>query len=81
VFVSVVGTSIMVRAVSDATSRFEIASLPQGTLAFDSETVAEGKHYHCQATMAHSSDRAVTLVMRYVSDVVKGVPAIRWSGR
>jgi hypothetical protein len=77
VFVSVVGTAIRVRAVSDATGRFEIASLPHGTLAFDSETVAEGKHYYGQATMPHSSDRSVTLVMRHVSDVVKGVPALR----
>jgi hypothetical protein len=77
VFVSVVGTAIRVRAVSDATGSFEIASLPHGTLSFDAETVAEGKHYYGQAITTHSSDRSVTLVMRHVSDVVKGVPPIR----
>jgi hypothetical protein len=77
VFVSVVGTAIRIRAVSDATGHFEIASLPHGTLAFDSETAAEGKYYYGQATMPHSSDGSITLVMRQVSDVVKGVPAIR----
>jgi hypothetical protein len=77
VIVSVVGTASRIRRVADAGGRFEIASLPYATLAFDSETVVDGMYYYGQTTMTHSSDRSITLVMRHVSDVIKGVPALR----
>jgi len=77
VIVSVVGTAIRIRRVADAGGRFEIAGLPDATLAFDSETVADGKYYYGQTTMRLSSDRSVTLVMRHVSDIVKGIPPLK----
>lgn len=77
VTVSVIGTAIRLRRMADVNGRFEIASLPHANLAFDCETKVEGMYYYCQATMVHSSDRSITLVLRHVSDVMKGVPALK----
>jgi hypothetical protein len=77
VTVSVIGTAIRLRRVADANGRFEIPSLPHATLGFECETAVEGMYYYCDGTMVHSSNRSITLVLRHVSDVKKGVPALK----
>jgi hypothetical protein len=74
--VSLIGAGIAVQRVSDAGGRFEIESFPHGTVAFDAEVKQDGRYYYGQATMAHFGQRSVTLVLRHVSDLVNGVPAL-----
>lgn len=70
--VSVVGSDIAVRRVSDANGRFEIESLPDATLAFDAHTVAAGMHYYANATLTMCADRSVTVPMLNVKDLIAG---------
>lgn len=74
--ISLVGAGIAVERVSDASGRLEVESLPHATIALDCETASGGAHYYGQAMMRHAGDRSVRLVMRHVSDVVNGVPAL-----
>jgi hypothetical protein len=74
--VSLMGAGIAVQRVSDANGRFEIADFPHGTIAFDAEVKQGGRYYYGQATMSHFGGRSVTLVLRHVSDLVNGVPAL-----
>jgi hypothetical protein len=78
--VSVVGSDIAMRRVSDANGRFEIESLPDATLAFDAHTVAAGIHYYANATLTMCADRSVTVPMLNVKDLVAGVPALTITG-
>jgi hypothetical protein len=75
--VSVMGTDVAVSRVTDADGRFEIDSLPEAMLAFDSVVVVDGRYYYGQEAMPLCGDRSVTLVMRNVADVVKGVRPLR----
>lgn len=74
--VSIMGAGIAVQRVSDDSGRFEIESFPHGTVAFDAEVKQDGRYYYGDATMAHFGERSVTLVLRHVSDLVNGVPAL-----
>jgi hypothetical protein len=74
--VSIIGAGIAVQRVSDDNGRFEIESFPHGTVAFDAEVTQDGRYYYGDATMAHFGERSVTLVLRHVSDLVNGVPAL-----
>lgn len=74
--ISLVGAGIAVQRVSDGNGQFEIASFPHGTIAFDAEVKQDGRYYYGQATMTHFGGRSVTLVLRHVSDLVSGVPAL-----
>jgi hypothetical protein len=75
--VSIVGAGIAVPRVSDAEGRFEIEALPHGTIAFDCETISNGLYYYCGGTMANWGEQSVMLVLRHVTDLVNGVPAVR----
>jgi hypothetical protein len=79
--ISLIGAGIAVQRVSDAKGRFEIESLPQGTIAFECVTVSNGKYYYCDAMLVHSGPRAVTLVLRHVDDLKNGVAPLRRDGR
>jgi hypothetical protein len=75
--VSLIGTGIAVQRVSDADGRFEIESLPHGTIVLDCETVSRGVYYYCGGTMAYWGEQSITLVPLNVTDLVNGVPALR----
>ena len=74
--VSVVGSEIAMRVLSDADGRFEIESLPDATVAFDAEAIASGVYYYGQATLTMCADRSVTLAMLNVKDVTAGTRAL-----
>ncbi len=74
--VGVLGTSIVFTRTSDASGRFEVASVPIGNISFDSQTQQGGAFYYGQGTLFLTSDRSVSLVMRNVSDVIAGVPPL-----
>jgi hypothetical protein len=74
--VSIIGAGIAVQRISDAKGRFVIESFPHATVAFDCVTIVDGKYYYGQATMVHSGQRSVTLMLRHVSDVVNAVPPL-----
>jgi hypothetical protein len=74
--VSIMGAGIAVQRVSDDTGRFEIESFPHGPVAFHAEVKQDGRYYYGDATMAHFGQRSVALVLRHVSDLVNGVPAL-----
>ena len=74
--VTLLGTPVVFTRVSDASGRFEIASVPIGNVGFDSQTQQGGQFYYGQGTLFLTSDRSVSLVMRNVSDVIAGVPPL-----
>ncbi len=74
--ISVVGTDIALRRTSDASGRFQIEGLPDGTVKFDAHTVASGIHYYANTTLTLCADRSVTLLMANVKDLVARVPAL-----
>ena len=74
--VSVMGTNIAIRRISDAHGRFQIEALPDATLEFDAHTVASGVHYYANTTLTLCADRSVTLLMMNVKDLVARVPAL-----
>jgi hypothetical protein len=74
--VSVVGAGIAVQAVSDAEGRFELEAVPHGTLALDCETVFQGLYYYCAGLMSNWGEQSITLVLRHVTDLKNGVPAL-----
>ncbi len=78
--VSVMGAGIAVERVSDARGRIEIASFPHGPIALDCVAVSEGRYYYGEAMLVHSGQRQVKLVLRHVSDVINGVPALSNEG-
>ena len=74
--VTLLGTPVVFTRVSDASGRFEIASVPIGNIGFDSQTSQNGQFYYGQGTLFLTSDRSVSVVMRNVSDVIAGVPPL-----
>jgi hypothetical protein len=74
--VSLEGSDVAFGRVADAAGRFEIDSVPDGTLAFDAVTVAAGKYYYARAILVMCGDRSVSVMMQNVADVVKGVPEL-----
>ncbi len=74
------GAGIAVERVSDARGRIEIASFPHGPIAVDCVAVSEGRYYYGEAMLVHSGQRQVKLVLRHVSDVINGVPALSNEG-
>ena len=75
--VSLLGAGIAVQRVSDAKGRFDVASFPAGTVAFECVAVSGGKYYYGDATLVHSGPRSITLVLRNVEDLKNGVAALR----
>jgi hypothetical protein len=75
--ISLMGSGIAVQRLSDATGRFEVASFPEGMVAVECVAVSGGKYYYGDAMLLHSGARSVTLVLRNVEDVKKGVPPLR----
>ena len=74
--VSVIGSDIVMRRVSDANGRFELESLPDATVAFDAHTIASDVHYYADATLTMCAERSVRLLMRTVDDLVARTPAL-----
>ena len=77
---SLMGAGIAVERVSDGTGRIRIESFPHGPIALQCVMTAEGRYYYGDAMLTHSGDRVVKLVLRHVSDVIKGVPALEKDG-
>ena len=75
--ISMLGAGIAVQRVSDANGRLEVASLPEGTVAFECVAVSGGNYYYGDATLAHSGPQSITLVMRNVDDLKNGVAPLR----
>jgi hypothetical protein len=75
--ISVIGAGIAVQRVSDAKGRFDVASFPSGTVAFECVAVFEGKYYYGDATLMHSGPGSVTVILRNVEDLKNGVPPLR----
>lgn len=71
--ISVVGTEVVLRRISDAHGRFQIEGLPDATLDFGAHVVAAGDHYYAEGALSLCADRSLTLLMRSVKDVVAGV--------
>jgi hypothetical protein len=78
--VSLMGAGIAVERVSDTNGRIRIQSFPHGPIALDCVTIAGGRYYYGQAMLVHSGERAVNLVLRHVSDLINGVPALANDG-
>jgi hypothetical protein len=75
--ISMLGAGIAVQRVSDANGRLEVASLPEGTVAFECVAVSGGKYYYGDATLTHSGPRSIALVPRNVEDLKNGVAPLR----
>jgi hypothetical protein len=75
--ISMLGAGIAVQRISDANGRLEVASLPEGTVAFECVAVSGGKYYYGDATLTHSGPRSITLVLRNVEDLKNGVAPLR----
>ena len=75
--ISMPGAGIAVQRVSDANGRLQVASLPEGTVAFECVAVSGGKYYYGDATLAHAGPRSITLVLRNIEDLTNGVAPLR----
>ena len=75
--ISMLGAGVAVQRVSDANGRLDVASLPEGTVAFECVAVSGGKYYYGDATLAHSGPGSITLVLRNVEDLKNGVAPLR----
>jgi hypothetical protein len=75
--ISMLGAGIAVQRMSDANGRLEVASLPEGTVAFECVAVSGGKYYYGDATLTHSGPRSITLVLRNIEDLTNRVAPLR----
>jgi hypothetical protein len=75
--ISLMGAGVAVQRLSDAQGRFEVAAFPEGMVALECVAVAGGRYYYGDATLVHSGPRSVTLVLRHVEDLKKGVRQLR----
>jgi hypothetical protein len=74
VAISLLGSDLMVRTVTNPDGTFPVPLLPEGNIVFSASTISSGQHYYADAVLAvdHHCRIAVSLLHR--QDKIGGVP-------
>jgi hypothetical protein len=74
VAISLLGSDLIVRTVSNPDGTFSVPLLPEGTIAFSASTVSGAQHYYADAVLAINDHSRISVNLLHTQDKINRVP-------
>jgi hypothetical protein len=74
VAISLLGSDLIVRTVTDPDGTFPVPLLPEGTIVFSASTVSGGQHYYADAVFAINDHYRIRVNLLHTQDKINRVP-------
>lgn len=74
VAISLLGSDLLVRTVSNADGTFAVPLLPEGNIVFSASTVSGGQHYYADAVLAINDHSRIGVTLLHTQDKINRVP-------